>query len=217
MGRHSHDNEPEAAIYLQCVRWFTDWQHQLLTRSHKRYLHFYRWSSLDNDCSMQTARTHFTTPNPASSRLRTIRIHVSELQLGMFVCELDRPWSETSFLLQGFTVKNGAEIKALRKYCEYVDIEEHCATAPARRPKFRKVKETYQSPGMSRAAAAHELRLAAAAYELHRRRRFVPRSVTMRMLTFSLLLMLPMQASAEGHPEAPTAISACVVSVLPLV
>jgi hypothetical protein len=135
----------------------------------------------------------------------------------MFVCELDRPWSETPFMLQGLDMKTAADVARVGKYCAYVYIEELSTTAPARRPTLRMAKKSYQSPGMSRAVAAHELRCAAAAYELHRRRRFLPRSVTVRMLMFSLLLMLPMQASAEGHPEAPTAISACVVCVSPRV
>ena len=33
------------------------------------------------------------------------------------------------------------------------------------------------------------------------RRRFVPRSLSLRILMFSLLLMLPVQASAEEHPQ----------------
>jgi hypothetical protein len=140
-----------------------------------------------------------------------------ELRPGMFVSDLDRPWTETSFLLQGFEVKNTAEIAELRKYCEYVDIEERCSTAPALRPRLRLAKKTYQSPGLSRAVAAHELRCAAAAYEQHRRRRFVPRSVTLRLLMFSLLLMAPVHASAEVVPEALMVISACAVSVSPLV
>ncbi|HAW38572.1 MAG TPA: HD-GYP domain-containing protein, partial [Pseudomonas sp.] len=29
------------------------------------------------------------------------RVAVANLELGMFVCELDRPWSETNFAFQG--------------------------------------------------------------------------------------------------------------------
>lgn len=51
-------------------------------------------------------------------------IHVSELQLGMFVCELDRPWLETPFILQGFKIVDQEDIDTIAKYCEHVYIED---------------------------------------------------------------------------------------------
>lgn len=51
-------------------------------------------------------------------------IHVSELRPGMFVCELDRPWLETPFILQGFKVTDQEDIDTIAKYCEYVYIED---------------------------------------------------------------------------------------------
>nr|XP_061811798.1 cyclic di-GMP phosphodiesterase PA4108-like [Nerophis lumbriciformis] len=41
----------------------------------------------------------------------------------MYVCALDRPWLSTPFPFQGFVVKSGADIKALKKYCEYVYVD----------------------------------------------------------------------------------------------
>ncbi|MEM7292997.1 MAG: DUF3391 domain-containing protein, partial [Pseudomonadota bacterium] len=35
--------------------------------------------------------------------MASTKVHVSELKLGMYVRELDRPWEETSFMFQGFT------------------------------------------------------------------------------------------------------------------
>ncbi len=53
------------------------------------------------------------------------KISVTRLQIGMFVAELDRPWLDTPFLLQGFLVDSKAELDTLRKYCRfvYVDLE----------------------------------------------------------------------------------------------
>ncbi len=53
-------------------------------------------------------------------------IPTDELALGMYVSRLDRPWLETPFLFQGFTIKTQAEIEALRRYCRcvYVDFPE---------------------------------------------------------------------------------------------
>ncbi len=50
-------------------------------------------------------------------------IHVSGLKIGMHVCELDRPWLETPFILQGFTINDQKDIDTLAEYCEYVYVE----------------------------------------------------------------------------------------------
>lgn len=70
--------------------------------------------------------------NPAYMERRTFQIHVSGLQVGMFVAELDRPWLETPFLLQGFEIQNQADIEEVQKYCEHVFVEER--VTPKRGP-----------------------------------------------------------------------------------
>ena len=52
-----------------------------------------------------------------------IKIDVSELMQGMFVCELDRPWTETPFLLQGVLLENAEDISQFKNICEYVYID----------------------------------------------------------------------------------------------
>ena len=52
-----------------------------------------------------------------------IRVPVSGLKLGMFVAELDRPWLETPFLMQGFSIRTLAEIRKLKEYCDYVFVD----------------------------------------------------------------------------------------------
>jgi len=54
---------------------------------------------------------------------RFARTHVDDLRIGMFVSDLDRPWMETPFLLQGFTINTPDELATLRKLCNYVDID----------------------------------------------------------------------------------------------
>ena len=49
-------------------------------------------------------------------------VDVSELKIGMYVYELDRPWRETSFLFQGFEISSQQELDALRRYCRTVTI-----------------------------------------------------------------------------------------------
>ena len=45
-------------------------------------------------------------------------VPVINLQIDMFVSDLDRPWIETPFLLQGFVIENDAEIATLREFAE---------------------------------------------------------------------------------------------------
>lgn len=52
-----------------------------------------------------------------------IMIPVGELQLGMNVVRLDRPWTETDFLLQGFIITEPAMIESIAAQCDYVYIE----------------------------------------------------------------------------------------------
>lgn len=43
--------------------------------------------------------------------------------LGMFVADLDRPWIDTPFLMQGFLIEKHNEIGALREYCKYIYVD----------------------------------------------------------------------------------------------
>ena len=48
------------------------------------------------------------------------RIDTAELQVGMFVAELDRPWLESPFLFQGFLIEGEEDLATLRELCDYV-------------------------------------------------------------------------------------------------
>lgn len=50
------------------------------------------------------------------------KISSAELEIGMFVSSLDRPWGETTFMFQGFPVRKQSEIKKLQKTCSHVYI-----------------------------------------------------------------------------------------------
>jgi len=54
---------------------------------------------------------------------RRLRFSVSNLELGLFVCELDRPWIDTPFLLQGFLLESDADLESLRNCCRYVFVD----------------------------------------------------------------------------------------------
>ena len=52
-----------------------------------------------------------------------IKIDVNDLEYGMFVSELDRPWTETPFLIQGVLIESGEDIAEFRRLCDYVYID----------------------------------------------------------------------------------------------
>ncbi len=50
-------------------------------------------------------------------------IPVEELQLGMYVSKLDRPWTETPFVFQGFILRNQKQIDVMCKFCKHVFVD----------------------------------------------------------------------------------------------
>jgi HD-GYP domain-containing protein (c-di-GMP phosphodiesterase class II) len=48
---------------------------------------------------------------------------VTDLKLGMFIAQLDRPWIETPFSLQGFVLRQAAEIRKLAELCRFVYVD----------------------------------------------------------------------------------------------
>lgn len=72
-------------------------------------------------------------PRPANKRhvpeiVKTM-MPVGDLKCGMYVCELDRPWIETPFLMQGFQILCQEEIEQLAHYCNVVYIDELRSTS----------------------------------------------------------------------------------------
>jgi len=62
-------------------------------------------------------------------------IPVSDLRFGMYIAELDRPWTDTPFRFQGFVLSTGQQLEALQKYCKTVFVDlERSEPADAPRP-----------------------------------------------------------------------------------
>ncbi|MGB5447106.1 MAG: DUF3391 domain-containing protein, partial [Psychromonas sp.] len=55
--------------------------------------------------------------------LHTMRVPVQQLNIGMYVCDLDRPWLGTPFALQGFEITSTDEIELVADVCEYVYVD----------------------------------------------------------------------------------------------
>ena len=60
---------------------------------------------------------------PISELIKRYQVATSDLDFGMFVAELDRPWLDTPFLIQGFVVESQVEIDTIRKYCAFVFVD----------------------------------------------------------------------------------------------
>ena len=54
---------------------------------------------------------------------KLVKVPTSKLAVGMYVSELDRPWLETSFTLQGFPLNSTKDIQSLRDICDFVYID----------------------------------------------------------------------------------------------
>ena len=50
------------------------------------------------------------------------KINVQDLEVGMRIADLDRPWLETPMLFQGDVIHSQSEIDELKRYCNYVYI-----------------------------------------------------------------------------------------------
>ncbi len=82
-------------------------------------------------------RPNFGAPNVHLSPSAPNRNHMhqkivaKDLKTGMFVAELDRPWIDTPFLLQGFLLEDDDQLQQLRSHCQWVLIDPHRSVGPA--------------------------------------------------------------------------------------
>ncbi len=54
----------------------------------------------------------------------TRMLSVEELEIGMYVAQLDRPWLDTPFMFQGFYIRDDDEIDELKAHCEHVYVSQ---------------------------------------------------------------------------------------------
>ena len=77
------------------------------------------------------------------------KVAVDELQFGKYVAELDRPWTDTPFVFQGFVLSTEEQLATLKRFCKhvYVDPERDQsddARLPAISPLLGRGKVTYR-------------------------------------------------------------------------
>ena len=51
------------------------------------------------------------------------QVSVEELEFGVYISELDRPWTDTPFMFQGFILSNQEQLETIKKYCKKVTID----------------------------------------------------------------------------------------------
>ena len=56
-----------------------------------------------------------------------------DLEIGMFVADLDRPWIDSPFLLQGFLIEDEETLDRLRGLCRYVSVDRTLSVGDAHR------------------------------------------------------------------------------------
>ncbi|NVJ49641.1 MAG: HD-GYP domain-containing protein [Gammaproteobacteria bacterium] len=57
------------------------------------------------------------------SHLKRVKVLANQLEVGMFISDIDRDWSDTNFLMQGFTVEDQSDIESVQSQCDYVYVD----------------------------------------------------------------------------------------------
>ncbi|PLX60581.1 HD-GYP domain-containing protein [Sedimenticola selenatireducens] len=55
--------------------------------------------------------------------ITVLKVRVSDLQPGMFVSSLDRPWLETPYPIQGFHIRSAEDRLELQQFCDWVYVD----------------------------------------------------------------------------------------------
>ncbi|WP_428609940.1 HD-GYP domain-containing protein [Sedimenticola sp.] len=55
--------------------------------------------------------------------ITVLKVRVNDLQPGMYVSSLDRPWLETPYPIQGFRIASERDQRHLKQYCDYVYVD----------------------------------------------------------------------------------------------
>jgi HD-GYP domain-containing protein (c-di-GMP phosphodiesterase class II) len=62
------------------------------------------------------------------------KVKQEDLRIGMFVADLDRPWIDTPFLLQGFMIEDEEQLRQVTESCKWVMIDPQRSTGMAYEP-----------------------------------------------------------------------------------
>jgi HD-GYP domain-containing protein (c-di-GMP phosphodiesterase class II) len=78
------------------------------------------------------------------------KVKSADLRIGMFVADLDRPWIDTPFLLQGFLIEDREQLDQVVECCAWVMIDPQrsigSAYEPLPKPKPLERREVHEAP-----------------------------------------------------------------------
>ena len=55
--------------------------------------------------------------------MRLVEVPALQLKPGMFVAELDRPWLETPFAIQGFIIRDKDDVQYVSQYIDFAFVD----------------------------------------------------------------------------------------------
>jgi hypothetical protein len=91
-------------------------------------------------------RMNALAPSTSVPIQRRLKLDTGHLASGMYVAELDRPWLDTPFLIEGFLIDDPLEIETLREHCRYVYIDPTLSDPTV----VPRIKAAHETPGPSR-------------------------------------------------------------------
>lgn len=65
---------------------------------------------------------------------KLVKVAVGDLRIGMYVDSLDRPWTETRFMYQGFFLRDPETIEELQRVCRFVFVDAERVAEATPRP-----------------------------------------------------------------------------------
>src|SRR5579859_692119 len=74
---------------------------------------------------------------------KLIKVPVNDLRIGMYVDQLDRPWTETRFMYQGFFIQNQETIEELARVSKFVFVDADRNAAESKSQPLRGGVERY--------------------------------------------------------------------------
>ncbi|UCH49291.1 MAG: HD-GYP domain-containing protein [Betaproteobacteria bacterium] len=81
-----------------------------------------------------------------------LKLGTHDLKVGMYVAELDRPWLDTPFLMQGFLIQTPEHVDIVREHCSYVYVDPDRSDADALPPGLQTKKPAHTPASASHAA-----------------------------------------------------------------
>ena len=80
-----------------------------------------------------------------SRKSNLLEVPIANLKPGMYVADLDRPWLETPFAVQGFFVANSEDIEFVAQHCAYVYVDPRRRTTATAQSRDAQPRRTYKN------------------------------------------------------------------------